>query len=328
MTGTSKLKTLINLALICLISINLVACSDESQPLLDNGRGSSNTTSTLSRNGDLGNNERGETEVEVDEDQAFYDSLGPRDQMTRSFTNMDLSDDQIEDMAEKILELQEMDPGKFRYSSNVSLVLIMLKYMSELGDFEVGARDLGVILKGFGDLAGQEFSTSIWDVVRQVKKVRIGIENGRTFVQIFTKGNGRLIYRIFERMDDDILETVQLNNREKIYLDPIDSMVEVSNTLKFLDRKETFLGFEIGKLNQIHPDIKRNAWNYLDDVNKPYPAMMVTAPSAFIKTRKRKVNILKMYTFPGLRKADGTPLPSIVIRGKTGRFKLKMSIDQ
>lgn len=277
----------------------------------------------------MGVNERGEvTEEEFDEDEIFYDSLGSRDRLTRSFTDMNLSDETITEMARRILELTDMKPGKFPIAGNITLTLVMIKYMAELGDFEVGARDLGVILKGFADLAGEDFSEPIWDVVRQVKKVRVGTHRGRAFLQIFTKGGGRLIYRVFEPMDGDILETVQMNNKDTIWLDPLDSWTEKNDLMKFLNAKETFLGFEIGKLNQIHKSIKPNMWNHLERNDVSYPNLRITASSAFIKTRKRKVDLLNMYVFPGLEDASSKPLPSVVIRGKTGMFKLKMSIDQ
>lgn len=287
-------------------------------------------TSTSTRSGDMGVNERGEvSEEDFDEDQIFYDSLGSRNRLTRSFTDMNLSDETIEEMARRILELNDMKPGKYPVSGNISMTLVMLKYMAELGDFEIGARDIGIILKGFADLAGESFSEPIWDVIRQVKKVRLGTHNGRAFIQIFTKGGGRLIYRVFERMDGgDVLETVQMNNKDTIWLDPIDSMIEKNNVMKFLNAKETFLGFEIGKLNQIHKGIKPNMWYHLERTDVSYPNLRISAASAFIKTRKRRVDLMNMYVFPGLEDALGKALPSVVIRGKTGMFKVKMSIDQ
>lgn len=323
------MKTTLLTTFMLILSFVLASCGGESQPLLNNPRGSQTTSNTNTRHGDMGVNERSEvTEEEVDEDEVFYDSLGSRDRLTRSFTSMNLSDDVIRDMARRILELKDLKPGKYPISGNISLTLVMIKYMAELGDFEVGARDIGVILKGFGDLAGEKFSEPIWDVIRQIKKVRLGTQNGRAFVKLFTKSGGRLIYRVFEPMDGDILETVQMNNQDTIWLDPIDSMIEKNDIMKFLNAKETFLGFEIGKLNQIHPGIKPNMWYHLDRMDLSYPNLRISAASAFIKTRKRKVDLMNMYVFPGLEDGSGKPLPSVVIRGKTGMFKLKMSIDQ
>ena len=128
--------------------------------------------------------------------------------------------------------------------------------------------------------------------------------------------------------DGDILETVQMSNEDTIWLDPINSVVEKNDIMKFLNTKETFLGFELGKLNQIHKGIKPNMWYHLERNDVSYPNLKISASSAFIKTRKRKVDLLNMYAFPGLQDATGQALPSVVIRGKTGMFKVKMSIDQ
>ena len=120
-------------ALLILTCLTLVSCAGESQPLIDNPRGSQTLTTTSNRSGDTGVNERGEaSEEDFDEDEVFYDSIGSRDRLTRSFSDMNLTDETVEEMARRILELQDMRPGKFPVSGNISMTLVMLKYMASL----------------------------------------------------------------------------------------------------------------------------------------------------------------------------------------------------
>ena len=263
-----------------------------------------------------------------------FDHLGPEDQeeVTRAFSNINIPDNKLESLGLGIFTAIKSVSNTYPIADNITLTLLILRYLAEIGDYVVNYKDLKKTISGFLKLADFEMSESVWDLIHQVKKLKFGkSRENRTFVQVYTKNAGPLIYSINEPMGDDTIKTLELQNKTRLYFKDIKAVKPKESLIEFAVNKTSpfflFPGHWFKKLNQVHKDIPKAIKFYVHNATKGKMPVKVEAKKAMINLESRKIEIKKLFVLPGISR-NGQRLPSILFKGKTGFFSIRASIDQ
>ncbi|MBT7609631.1 MAG: hypothetical protein HN576_07735 [Bacteriovoracaceae bacterium] len=330
-------EKLLTLILTCLITLTFgTSCSNGLESNFEDI--SSNTISTTSETRQTTNDVTRDDDSDPTSDDLndpqidiLTDDDRQRDDISQAFSNLDIPQDKLILLARGIFNSMLAVRQKYLISDNIALTVMVMRYIAEIGEFEIGYNDLKTSLQGFLEIANTTLSNDIWDVVNQLKKIKFGTAKGKFYVQLFTKNDKKLVYRIDEPMGDDILETLEIKNKTMIYFEDINTDEKKKEMSAFVKKKIKPIFFLpsswFKKLNQVHEGIKQNIDIYLNAEDSKFMAVKVTAKDSKICLKSRKIKLRELYAMPGIKDGE-SPIPSIIFKGKTGLFSLKASIDQ
>lgn len=257
--------------------------------------------------------------------------------------NGTLSLENQEEVARVLFKLSRNISDEFAIADGLSMVMYVLRYMAQIGEYEFVQKDMKALISSFENLLGEPFDPEVWQVVEQIRKLQ------------FTRNRGKLSVKIFA-LDEENGVTVQMNTPGE----PGSAMEEIEfvrirhgGTVTFEDAEDLkahnevrdmvkkkfrilgFIGLVEDDMNLIHPRLVDAIDSHLrrekDDLIKP---LFIDFDDAFVRVRTS--TFLKTIDFkfqegvciPGVKTINDEPAPSFLITAKSGLLKLKTTIDQ
>lgn len=303
-------RLLIILLMLCLGSSTIVA--DEN----DNGENSSDNPPVVVLD------EEGETETD-----------GTGDEST-VFGVLDLSDEELRVIAENIFNLMKSISEEYYISDGLTLATYILRYMAEIGEYELVYKDMMALVKTFEKLQEKEFDEAIYSILEQIRKIQFGTRKGKLFVKIYSKFSNGIIHQINEMNTDEessLKEIKYLNVKDgaEMYFDEVDTKKERVEMVKWVKKKYKIKTF--GKY-MFHEDIPKYVDKYFD-LETPANAMKIEYKDMFVRVttdtifKDMDLKFKDGYVLPGFRKGE-KPIPSFLLRLGAKLVKVKTSIDQ
>lgn len=253
-----------------------------------------------------------------------------------------LSGDQMRVVAENIFAVAKSMSDEFEVADGLSLSMYVLRYLAEIGEYEIGNKDIMILVRAFEKLSGNAVGDDVRMILDQVEKIRFGKRDGKYFSQFFCKNPELgIIIPIEERSDDpnsslkEIKRVVAVQG-SYLYFNEVDNISEkkeirdfIKNPVKILNVIESV----VKALNQIHPDIIQGIDDYLEWNDHPAPPMIIDMAGISVEVDTATIfndiifDFNKAYVFPGL-KLGTKSLPTFVLGAKAKLLNLKVSVDQ
>ena len=264
------------------------------------------------------------------------------DERTTILGEVGLSGEQMKKVARNILAVGNAMTAQYEVADGLTLSMYVLRYLAEIGEYELANRDIMILVSAFEKLSGTQVGIEVRDILAQVKKIRFGKRDGRYFSQFFAKNPTRGIIIPIEEVSDDpdssvkeIKKVVAIEG-SFLYFNEIDNAAEKKQVRDFIKTPVKILGVLeaiVDALNQIHPEIHQGIDDYLERNDQPAPPMIIAMGGISVEVGTRTLfnditfDFKEAYTFPGL-KLEGQPLPTFVLGGKAKLLNLKVSVDQ
>jgi hypothetical protein len=275
---------------------------------------------------------------------AFWNLLMPAgfaNDQTISFGDLQMDQEQIKKVAENIFRVVKSMTEEHPVSDGLTLTAYILRYMAEIGEYELVQKDMMTLVRSFEQMRGQKVDDVVDAALAQVRKLQFGTRKGKLWVKAFAHDKKRGIVVPINSPGEagsDVQEIVEAVIKDGAELSFIDADKEVERRLiaTFVKEKVRLLGVFasiVESLNQIHPALQSSIDAYLASPDKPVAPMRMEFKDVevLVKTSTMFNDIkFKFYegvTLPGIR-MDGEAVPSFVLGAKSGLLKLKVSIDQ
>lgn len=256
------------------------------------------------------------------------------DEHTTAFGILDLSDDELRIIAENIFNLTKSISEEYYISDGLTLATYILRYMAEIGEYELVYKDMMALVKAFEGLQGKAYDENIYIVLEQIRKLQFGTRKGKYFVKFFSKSAEGIIYQINEKSEDTKsslkeIKFVTIANGAEFHFDEVDTQEEKEELVTWVKTKyklETF-----GKY-MFHEDIPKFIEGYFD-LEKPANAMKIVYQDVKVKVttdtifKDMDLKFKDGYVLPGFRKGE-KPIPSFLLRLGAKLVKVKTSVDQ
>ena len=144
-------------------------------------------------------------------------------------------------------------------SDSISLTFYILRYLSEIGKYEIVHKDIIALINGFLKLAEYELSEEIWDIIHQIRKIQFGKKNGKYWVKIYAKDEKKgIVYLINKDMSGNLVKHMTIQHGAEATFEDVASNDQKKNLLKFLKKKVRFIGFRLSAINQVFPGVTKN----------------------------------------------------------------------
>ena len=270
-------------------------------------------------------------------DEAQIVEVTPRVETNRTSGLSGLGLDDYEKVAKQIFLVKEAMSEEFSVGDGLSFTLYILRYLAEVGEYELNNEDIVQLVNAFEKISGEELDVTVKDVIAGIKKIEFGKKENTYFVKIHTINKKGIIIPINEKSDDgkiDEIRYARIKNKAKIKFTDVVTKFQKNEIKRFLTEKMTIPLLSeswLPPLNQLHKDVDHDISNYLRDT-KIMP-LRITMKGIFIKVKTKTVlknmdfYIRKVYTLAG-RTKDGAPIPSFIMRMRAGFVNVKISIDQ
>ena len=123
---------------------------------------------------------------------------------TNILGNVGLSSEQMATVAKHIYHLGMSMDEKFEVGDGLSLATYVLRYMAEIGEYELGQKDILILVDAFEKLGEMEVGPQVEAILAQIKKIRFGRREGKLFTQLFALNPDRgIVIPINERSEED-----------------------------------------------------------------------------------------------------------------------------
>ncbi|MBT7610782.1 MAG: hypothetical protein HN576_13560 [Bacteriovoracaceae bacterium] len=260
---------------------------------------------------------------------------------TPVIAGLELSNNQYKILATKILDVSKTVTDEFKLSDTLSLTFYILKYFSEIGEYEVEGEDIIKLVKGFLKLSKKSIPSEIWKIIQQMRKIKFGKKRGQHYVQIFSKKNEGIIYKINESLasEDDqqgtFVKNLIIQDKAELYFKDIKTPQQYLALSKYVRVNINALKIPMNwykQLNVVNLDVQKNIVFYLNlDKNVNPLAIKMKGITISIITnsifKRLDFNIEEAYALPGMTDGEEA-LPSTVFKAKTKLLNLKLTIDQ
>lgn len=326
---------------------------------LNDSMGSSHSSSSFSAQ------KRIPTQEEVNEELPSSSSLpGTQTQEISSedtaiLGNVGLNSEQMGTVATGIYHVAKGVSEEYSVSDSLTLTLYILRYMAEIGEYEMGQQDILMLIGAFENLAEMEVGPEVRDIIEQIKKIRFGRKSGKLFAQIFARHPDRgveiPINEVATESDATVEEIIKvvIAHGSEFYFEDIEKTEQMRKAKNFIKEPVKLLGgfeFLVNDLNQIHRDIPRSIDSYFmrDDLKASPLWVDMKGVSILVDTStvfdKINFEFHSAVALPGINKVGSgiasvidspeenedlpVRIPSIVLGAKAKLLNLKVSVDQ
>jgi len=93
--------------------------------------------------------------------------------------NGTLSLENQEEVAKVLFKLSRNISDEFAISDGLSMVMYVLRYMAQIGEYEFVQKDLKALISSFENLLGEPFDPEVWHVVDQIRKLQFTRHEGK-----------------------------------------------------------------------------------------------------------------------------------------------------
>lgn len=251
-----------------------------------------------------------------------------------AFGVLDVSDEELRSIAENIFNLTKSISEEYYISDGLSLATYILRYMAEIGEYELIYKDMMSLVKAFENLQGQPYDENIYIILEQIRKLQFGTRKGKFFVKFFSKSEEGIIYNINEKNEEEgssltEIKYVTIKDGAEFHFDEVDTKEEKLELVKWVKKEYKIKTF--GKY-MFHADIPKYIESYFD-LATPANAMKVIYKDVSVKVgtstifKDMNLKFKDGYVLPGFRKGE-KPIPSFLLRMGAKLVKVKTSVDQ
>jgi hypothetical protein len=261
---------------------------------------------------------------------------------TRILGEVGLTTEEMEVVATRIFRVAKSMTNQYQVSDGLSLSMYVLRYLAEIGEYELAYRDIMKLVKAFEKYTGQDVSEEVYNILEQVKKIRFGKRDGRLFCQFFSKKPSvGIIIPLNEKSEDpdsslkEIKRVVAVDG-STLSFNEVDTAAEKKKVRDFLKTPVKILNVLekiVEALYQIHDDLIEGIDDYLEWGDAPAPAMIIGMEGISVEVATRTLfnditfKFQEAYTFPGIHLGN-EPTPSFALGGKAKLLNLKVSVDK
>ncbi len=323
-TKKSVLRFLIAMAIVFLAIPQERALSDSQLPQKEN--------SAASQEGDLSDR----LSKRNDEGEIFFKA--------ESSKVIGLDSEQMLDVLAKVNVVAKSITQEYEIGGGATLVLYILRYFSEIGEFELSQENLSELLDNFEGAFSPRVYNELNDAIKQIRRVKFGKREGKLFTQFFSiqpiKGIVIESNEIIENPKSSItvFKKFVLEEGGMLFFDDVSTTEQKNQVREFVKSSVQLLGliemdFLTESLGHIDADITKAIDDHLDRGDNPTRAMSIEMRGVHLMTetstalKQIKFNIDQVYTLPGIG-LEGSPISSLVFGAKAKFLNLKVSIDQ
>lgn len=261
---------------------------------------------------------------------------------TRILGEVGLTTEEMEVVATRIFRVAKAMTNEYQVADGLTLSMYVLRYLAEIGEYELAYKDIMKLVKAFEKYTGQDVSEEVYNILEQVTKIRFGKKDGRLFCQFFSKKPSiGIIIPINERPEDpdsslkEIKKVVAVDG-SILSFNEVDTEAEKKKVRDFIKTPVKILNVLekiVEALYQIHDDLLESIDDYLEWGEAPAPAMIIGMEGISVEVATRTLfnditfKFQEAYTFPGI-KLGNEPTPSFVLGGKAKLLNLKVSVDK
>tara|TARA_R110000868_G_scaffold38661_7_gene135140 strand:+ start:4260 stop:5168 length:909 start_codon:yes stop_codon:yes gene_type:complete len=248
-----------------------------------------------------------------------------------------------EEVARVLFMLSRNISDEFAVGDGLSMVMYVLRYMAQIGEYEFVQRDMKALIASFENLLGEPFDPEVWSVVEQIRKLQFARHKGQLSVKIFAMNEETGVTVMMNAPGEPgsalkEIEFVRLKHGSRVSFSDAESSKDHAHVKDLVKDRFKILGF-IGlvedDMNLIHPSLVDAIDLHLrrekDDLIKP---LFIDFDDAFVRVHTS--TILKTIDFkfkegvciPGVKTIEGTSAPSFLLTAKAGLLKLKTTVDQ
>lgn len=254
-----------------------------------------------------------------------------------------LNSEQMKKVATNIFYVANNMTEIYSVSDGLTLVMYVLRYMAEIGEYEMAQKDILILVDAFEKLAGMEVGPEVEDVLAQIRKVKFGRKDGQYFARIFALNTERgIIIPINEKSEEEgslkeIIEVV-VEDGSSYYFEEVTKTEQIKSVKSFIREPVKILGVLesiVEDLNQIHPDIERAIDRYFLRDDLKAPPMIVKMDKIYVRVdtstmfNEIKFKFNKAVTLPSITKGEeASPVPSFILGAKAKLLHLKVSVDE
>jgi hypothetical protein len=265
-----------------------------------------------------------------------------REERTTILGNVGMTSEQMKKVAENILFVANSMTDEFYVADGLTLSMYILRYLAEIGEYEISYKDIMVLVNAFEKLSGRSVGDDVLRVLEQVRKIRFGKKNGNYFSQFFAKNPARgIVINIDEPGSDPDgslkrIDKVTILEGSVLSFNEIDSASEKKHVRDFIKTPIKILGVieaVVDALYQIHPAIIDTIDDYLEWSEFPAPPMMIDMQGISVDVETSTLfgdinfKFSRAYAFPAMKNNQGN-VPTFVLDGKAKLLRLKVSVDQ
>lgn len=273
-------------------------------------------------------------ESTIDNSEVIDRPIDTPDDESTAFGVLDLTDAELRTIAENIFNLTKSISEEFYISDGLSLATYILRYMAEIGEYELVYKDMMALVKAFEKLQDKPYDENIYLILEQIRKLQFGTRKGKLFVKFFSKAEEGIIYNIDTKNEEEDsslkeIKYVTIKNGAELYFDEVDTKEEREELVKWVKKEYRIKTF--GKY-MFHTDIPKYIESYFD-LETPANAMKIEYVDVVVKVgtdtffKDMDLKFKDGYVLPGFRKGE-KPIPSFLLRLGAKLVKVKTSIDQ
>ncbi len=257
--------------------------------------------------------------------------------------NGTLSLENQEEVARVLFMLSRNMSDEFTISDGLSMVMYVLRYMAQIGEYEFVQRDIRALIVSFENLLGEPFDAEVWGVVDQIRKLQFIRHKGKLSVKVFALDEDKGVQIMMNspgEADSSLKEIEYVRMRHGAVLS-FEDAVDLSDHQRVRDlvkRRFRILGI-IGvveeDMNLIHPRLIDAIDMHLrQDVDTLIKPLFVTFSDTYVRTHtstlfgKIDFKFKEAVCIPGVKTLDGRPAPSFLVTAKAGLLKIKTTVDQ
>lgn len=257
--------------------------------------------------------------------------------------NGTLSLENQEEVARVLFKLSRNISDEYAISDGLSMVMYVLRYMAQIGEYEFVQKDLKALISSFENLLGEPFDPEVWHVVEQIRKLQFTRQKGKLSVNIFAHDEKNGVTVMMNSPGEPgsamkEIEFVRLKHGSRISFAEATEDKDYVHIKKLVKDRFKILGF-IGlvedDMNLIHPTLISSIDAHLrrekDDLIQP---LFIDFEDAFVRVQTTTVFKTIDFKFqegvciPGVKDIDGKPAPSFLLTAQAKLLKLKTTIDQ
>jgi len=256
--------------------------------------------------------------------------------------NGSLSLENQDEVARVLFMLSRNISDEFAIGDGLSMVMYVMRFMAQIGEYEFVQKDLISLISSFENLLGEPFDPEVWMVVEQIRKLQFVRHKGKLAVKIFALDEDSGVTVMMNTPGEPgsaikEVEFVRLKHGSRISFSDAEDLKDHSKVKDLVKKHFKILGF-IGliekDMNLIHPRlvdvIDLHLRREKGDLIKP---LFIEFDDIFVRVHTS--TLLKKIDFkfkdgvciPGAKTIEGLPAPSFLLTAKSGLLKLKTTID-
>ncbi|HAZ13141.1 MAG: hypothetical protein A2X86_15365 [Bdellovibrionales bacterium GWA2_49_15] len=239
-------------------------------------------------------------------------------------------------VAEGMFKVREALTHKYSLADDLTLGMYVLRYLSDLGSYEVENKDIMALVSGLEQLSGEPFDPEFKTLLAQIERIRFGERKGVKYVKIFTLNREGIRIPLDTltagSTGNNQVKFLMVKNKSQIFFSDLVGAKNDQWLKEFIRKKVRFFFFAIKSLNQINKSLSDNIVSYIKG-GRPVPTLLIEFEGIYARvsttTLFKDVDfyIKRAVAMPGISNGqEGLPSFALEARGKL--LQAKVSIDR